>query len=60
MVITKGDLQLGRGDLNGQGVALITISRVFSLGEHTLTAKYKGTEAFKASSRNFTIRVVRR
>ena len=60
VVITKGDLQLGRGDLNRRGVALITIARVFSPGEHTLTAKYKGTEAFKASSRNFTIKVVRR
>lgn len=60
VVIRKGDLQLGRDDLNRRGVAEITINRIFRVGEHTLTARYLGTEAFKPSSRNFTIRVVRR
>jgi Zn-dependent metalloprotease len=60
VVIDKGALRLGRDDLNRRGVAEITIARVFAIGDHTLTATYKGADRFKRSSRNFTIRVVRR
>jgi hypothetical protein len=60
VVISKGSLFLGRDALNGNGIATITVRRVFRLGEHTLTAAYKGADRFKPSSRNFTVRIVRR
>ena len=60
VVLSKGAFRLGRDDLNRNGVAFITVQRVFRVGEHTLTAAYKGADRFKPSSQNFTVRVVRR
>ncbi len=60
VVIMKGTLRLGRDELNARGVGVITIYRVFAIGRHTLTAKYRPDQGFRRSSRDFTIRVVRR
>lgn len=60
VVIKKGKLRLGRGELNARGVTTITIQRVFAVGRHTLTARYRGSEGFQPSSTDFRIRVVRR
>ncbi len=60
VVIMKGALRLGRADLNRRGVASITVARVFAIREHTLTAKFLRNEAFRSSSKNFTIKVVPR
>jgi len=60
VVIMKGELRLGRDDLNDRGVATIEVLRVFRVGAHTLTAKYRPGAGFRASSKDFTVTVVRR
>ncbi len=60
VVLTKGRFRLGRDDLNRNGVARIKVFRVFRVGTHTLTAKYRGAKQFQRSSTDFTVEVVRR
>ena len=60
VVLMKGPLRLGRGVLNSHGVATITVFRIFRVGTHTLTAKYRPDEGFRRSSGDVTVKVVRR
>ncbi|WP_322938525.1 M4 family metallopeptidase [Nocardioides bizhenqiangii] len=54
-----GAAKLGRDTLNGNGVAEITVLRIFRVGSHDLLARYNGSELFRPSRQGFTIRVVR-
>ena len=57
VILEKGPLRLGRGDLDSDGVATIRVLRIFRVGTHTLTAKYRRDEGFRPSATDFTVRV---
>ena len=60
VVLLKGRFRLGRDDLNRNGIARIDVLRVFRVGTHTITARYRGADRFQPSTTQFTVRVVRR
>jgi Zn-dependent metalloprotease len=60
VVLKFGRTKLGMDALNDNGVAKITVRRIFGVGTHDLVAKYLGAEDFLKSRTTYTIKVVRR